>query len=401
MIWQRLRDDAADVVLDLSARRGRSLLLLSAVAFSCGALVAAAGVSATASRQISSDLAASGLDQVTVSVAPADTPAAAPVFPTDADERAAGVDLVLGAGTRLDVDRALANPTRTQSTTHNPQLVAQVDVLGATTGYLNAAEATTSSASTWMLDAGTHYKVVFLGPAAARTLGVPTGTADLSGYRIWLDGQPAEVAGILHSAPRIDLSNAVVIPYGEAVTVEGNDSQAHMLVRTAPGGGRPVADVIRTAIRPDATSELTVSNVVDFRSLRSGVQTQLSRLAAGIGALLLILTALLIANSMIVSVVARTSEIGLRRALGASRAAISRLFLIEGALTGVLGGLAGSAVGAGAVVTASAVNGWGAYMPWTLAITGPALGLTVGILASVYPAWRAGHISPATAIRVD
>lgn len=137
MIWRRLRDDASDVILDLAARRGRSLLLLSAVAFSCGALVAAAGISATASRQISSDLAASSLDQVTVSVAPTGTPPAGLTFPVDADQRAARVALVLGAGTRLDIDRAQASPTRTQPAARNPQPVAQVDVLGATTGYLS------------------------------------------------------------------------------------------------------------------------------------------------------------------------------------------------------------------------------------------------------------------------
>lgn len=104
---------------------------------------------------------------------------------------------------------------------------------------------------------------------------------------------------------------------------------------------------------------------------------------------------------MIVSVMSRTSEIGLRRALGSSHADIARLFLTEGAITGVLGGLAGAAVGVVGTVVTALVNGWSVSMPWWLPLIGLAIGAVVGVLASVYPALSAAKVNPATAIRAD
>jgi putative ABC transport system permease protein len=241
-----------------------------------------------------------------------------------------------------------------------------------------------------------------LGVGAARDLGIPT-TSDLTGYQVWVDGHVADVVGILHGSagPDTDLSAAVVVPYAEAVHHEGSDQQAQLLVRTVTGGGFPVSQVVRSALRPDDPGALTATQVADLAAVRAGVSTQLGRLAAGVGLLLLVLTGLLIANTMIVSVVARTSEIGLRRALGASRSDVAGIFVVEGGLTGVAGGLAGSAAGTAAVVAVSAAYGWSSYLPWWLVLAGPMIGLVVGVGAAAQSAFRAARISPATAIRVD
>lgn len=125
----------------------------------------------------------------------------------------------------------------------------------------------------------------------------------------------------------------------------------------------------------------------------------LGQQAAWIGGFLLILTMLLITNSMVVSVTSRTTEIGIRRALGASRSAIAITFLVEGALVGFLGGLAGSVLSALVVLAVSAFSGWSAFLSAVWLAGGPLLGTAVGVLASVYPAVRAARVQPAIAVR--
>ena len=222
------------------------------------------------------------------------------------------------------------------------------------------------------------------------------------GVRIWLNAQPYAVIGLLSDGQAVGLDDAVVVPHARAdalAVVAPIDTI--LLVRTDIGAAAPVARVIRDAIRPEAPETLTVSSVDDFRELRTGVSDQLARLSAGVGALLLALAMLLIANAMVVAVVSRTGEIGLRRALGASRAAVARIFLIEGGLAGGLGGLAGAAVGVFAALAVAAVNGWGFSFPTLLVLAAPVLGTGVGVLASAYPAWRAAGIAPAEALRSD
>ena len=393
-----------DVVVELSARRSRTALIVVAVALSTGALLASLGISSTAAQQIASSLAASTLDLVTVEVNPVETGpddaqaapggVPAPYFPADTQARAESVTLVEAAGLSIAVDR---NETTAVRRPGDPQEI-QVPVLGATPGFMRANEAAQQpSTTTWLLETDQH--VVLLGTSAAAELSIPI-SPDPTGHQIQIGDTLYQVVGFIDSG-RIDLSAYAVIPYGLAVDAMRSDATSSLLVRTAPGAGAPVAGVIRTAIRPDQPERLANSQVTNLSALRQGVDTQLSQFAAWIGAFLLVLTCLLIANSMIVSVVARTAEIGLRRALGASRAAVSAVFWGEGLVIGLVGGITGSAVGAVAVVAVSTANQWTAHLdPWTF-LYGPALGGLTGLLASAYPAWNVTRISPALAVRSD
>ncbi|WP_066466254.1 ABC transporter permease [Sanguibacter suarezii] len=392
-----------DVVVELSARRSRTALIVAAVALSTGALLASLGISSTAAQQIASSLAASTLDLVTVEVNPVETSsddaqtatggAPASYFPADTQARAESVTLVEAAGLSIAVDR---NETTAVRRPGDPQEI-QVPVLGATPGFMNANEAAQQSTTTWLLETDQH--VVLLGTSAAAELSIPI-SPNPTGHQIQIGPTLYQVIGFIDSG-RIDLGAYAVIPYGLAVDAMRSDASSSLLVRTAPGAGAPVAGVIRTAIRPDQPERLANSQVTNLSALRQGVDTQLGQFAAWIGAFLLVLTCLLIANSMIVSVVARTAEIGLRRALGASRAAVSAVFWGEGLVIGLVGGITGSAVGAVAVVAVSTANQWTAHLdPWTF-LYGPALGGLTGLLASAYPAWNVTRISPALAVRSD
>lgn len=393
---RQIGDDVADVLKDLNSRRGRSVLLVAAVALSTGALVTSFGVSETASRQISSDLAAAILDEISVTGAQGGGISSEPLFPPGAEERAMAVPGVTAAGLRLDLELSVARPRRFWE----GQARTDLQVFGATAGYLAAIDSDYDSNLGWALDETDPYSIVLLGVAAASELGIPVGFSG-PGYRIYVNGHPAEVVGVVGGLMDRDISRAVIVPYREAVMVAGGDSTARMIVATAPGSGAAVSDVIRAAVRPDMPSTLTASRVVDLKDTRRGVQSQLARLAGASGLLLLALTGLLMANAMVVSVVSRLPEIGLRRALGASRTGVLRLFLLEGGLVGALGGLGGSAIGLWSTLVVSLANGWSPELSPAAAAFGLFLGIGTGLLGSGYPASRASRVNPAEAIRFD
>ncbi|MBI9115725.1 ABC transporter permease [Sanguibacter suaedae] len=405
----RFAEVVRDVVIEMHARRMRAVLMMTAVALATGALVAAIAISSVAAHQVDADLAASTLDVVSVTVSgggtpgggtitPGDDPATGPVetFPRDAELRAENLDLVAGAGRRLDVTGLVpALVSRDGLPTDDP--VAGVSVAGMTSGYLRASAASVGDAPAWMLDGGEP--VVFLGPVAAEHLGIPV-TDDPTGLSVSIDGVSHSVVGFLHGGS-VDLAAVVAVPYTRAVGAVGDDRATRMLVRVERGAGAPISRAIRLALRPDAPERLTASQVVDVNQLRTGVTTQLDRLAAGIGGFLLMLTILLIANAMVVSVMARTSEIGVRRAMGASRRNVAALFLAEGALTGLLGGLAGSAFALVALVVVAAASSWTATVAAWWLVLGPGVGVLAGLISSLYPALRAATIQPALAVRSD
>lgn len=415
MVW--LRDLLSDLVIDYSGRRSRVLLLLVAVALSTGSLVTAVGVSQMAASQIDADIAASGTDLLTVEIAPAAVDDASPdvvveeaqrpgegasaqIFLPEALERVRAIDGVRAAGLRLPMSDGIhvrRNADADESSTLGYDLGSPVDVFGATSGYLAAYHVTPEEA--WMLDAVDPYDVALVGEGIAEELGIPVAAKELTGYRIYVDDHAYEVIGVVSSGPAA--ASGVVLPYRTALSTAGTDRDATLLVRTEPGASRPISEIVREAVLPARPDVLQVSAAIDLATLRTGVNEQLSRLAGAVGGLLLVLTVLLIANSMIVSVMARTAEIGLRRALGASSLDISVLFLADGGVIGALGGLAGSALGCAATVGIAIVNGWSAVLhPWYL-VAGPVVGLLVGIVASAYPSVRAARISPAEAVRVE
>lgn len=402
--WQVWAGDIVrDVMVEMDARRAKTALLLAAVTLSTGALVCSAAVSATVRQEVDAGLAASTVDLVAVTPARAQADVAGDgrsvrTLPVDAAACALRLDLVLAAGTRLDATGANTTVvSRRQPGTDGGQEVRGLTLVGMTSGYLDALRATGAPDQRFLLDSAR--KVVLLGGRAAQDLGVPT-SGDLRGVTVWINGEQYSVIGTLY-AEGVDLSRTVVVPYELVLASTGNDAQAQLLIRTAPGGGAPVAEVVRLAVRPDAPERLSVSAVVDVSDLRGGVSGAFDRYIAAAGAFLLAVTVLLIANSMIVSVTSRTAEIGLRRAMGASAGDIAAVVLTEGTMLGFCGGIGGSALAACVTVVVSAANGWAAVHPvWALA-AGPLLGAVAGLASSVYPAVRAARVQPAVAVRSD
>jgi putative ABC transport system permease protein len=402
-------DLVEDVLIELASRRTRAILMVVAVALSTGALQASAGISNQATSQIDADIAASTIDLVSVSVVPPSEQGGEDVvlgakestehiLPDNTEDRLAGIDLVVEGGRRLDVSEAksveVARVRGGQS--GGPGGIDDLpDVVAVTSGYLRAARIDAPPHLSFFLDR--RDPVVLLGRSAARMLGIAP-SAYPTGVQVWIEGRAFDVVGFVESG---ELDGAVVLPYWLGVEMVGDDTFSSVLVRTRPGAGPQVARAVVVALRPDVPERLAASQVVSVDQLRRGVSTQMGNLAAWTGAVLLALTTLLIANSMVVAVIARTAEIGLRRALGFSRRYVAGVFLVEGALIGVLGGLAGAALSSVAVVAAAAFNGWTAELSPFLVCVGPLFGVLVGLMASLYPSLRAAAVSPALAVRAD
>jgi putative ABC transport system permease protein len=249
--------------------------------------------------------------------------------------------------------------------------------------------------------------VAVLGAVAARRLGFDRVHADA---RVWLGGQWFYLAGILEPsvlAPEIDA--AALVGYAAAqrylghVSVERGEASAGppstIYVRAATAAVDEVQSVLAQTANPEAPNEVDVSQPSDALTARAAAQSALDSLFLGLGAVALLVGAVGVANIMIISVLERRSEIGLRRALGATRAQIRTQFLAEAVLLALLGGAAGVLAGAVATALYASSRDWAAVIPPEAWAGGIAAAIAIGAVAGLLPALRAARMSPTDALR--
>jgi putative ABC transport system permease protein len=255
------------------------------------------------------------------------------------------------------------------------------------------------------LNAGTAREpVTVLGAVAAAQLGVDRVHA---GQRIWLGGRWFNVAGILRPsplAPGIDNSALVGYPaaqrylgYAGAGNRPGPPTAIH--VRTASGREADVQPLLAPTANPEAPSEVNVSQPSDVLTARAAAAGAFDCLFLGLGVVALLVGAVGVANIMIISVLERRSEIGLRRALGATQGQIRTQFLGESILLAVIGGAVGVLAGAAATAVYASTKHWTVVVPVEAWAGGLASALLIGAFAGLLPALRASRLPPAVALR--
>jgi putative ABC transport system permease protein len=272
-----------------------------------------------------------------------------------------------------------------------------LDVQAATLGLLPVVGATVVHGA-YLNGATQNEPVAVLGAVAAQRLGIDR---VYPGERIWLGGQWFYVSGILSSAVLApDVDDSVLVGFPAAATYLGFDRHPTTIyVRTQTASVASVQGVLAATANPEAPNEVDVSQPSDVLTARAEAKGALNGLFLGLGAVSLLVGAVGVANIMLISVLERRSEIGLRRALGATRGHIRMQFLSEAILLALLGGVAGIALGVLATAIYASTKGWATVIP-TLAWTG-GLGaaLAIGALAGLLPAIRAARLSPTEALR--
>jgi putative ABC transport system permease protein len=385
------RDVVRVASVGLRTRKLRAALSSLGIAIGVAAIVAVLGLSSSSQAGLLAEIDRLGTNLLTVENGQSLFDEAAEL-PTTAPAMIARIGPVTEAGFTGATDaKAYRSPLIPAVNTNGlsvqaasldlPQAAGTSIARGA---YLNAATA--------------QEPVAVLGATAARRLGI---TRFYPGQRIWVGNQWFYIAGILRLAkltPEID--TAVLVGFPAAQTYLGfGGYPTTIYVRAHTDHVAAVQSVVAATAKPQAPNEVNVSRPSDALVARAKAKSALNTLFLGLGAVSLLVGAVGVANIMIISVLERRSEIGLRRALGATKGHIRIQFLSEAILLAILGGAVGVAFGALATVVYASTKGWTVIIPAVAWAGGFAAALAIGAVAGLIPALRAARLSPTDALR--
>ncbi len=409
------RDLAEEALTGLIQRPGRSVLTMLGTVLGVGAFVAVLGLTSTATGQIGksfsvlqdttvtvNDVGANAQQGGTGGTGTATVDSSGTDFPQDSDARLERLNGVVAGGVWWTVplgDPVIsADPDADAGSSQDQG--GSIALFAASPGALAAMQPTLQTGVLFNEFHQSHSEhVCVLGAPAARLLGI-TRVDDQPA--VFVNGTAYTVVGIISNTQRLpETLLGMIIPSQTALTAYGppTDSPAQALIRTQLGAAQLIARQAPLELRPDQPSLLQAVPPPDPQSLRDQVNTDLSGLFLVLAAICLVIGAVGIANTTLVAVLERTSEIGLRRALGARPRHISTQFLTESTALGALGGLVGTALGVGTVVATAVAKDWTAVLQPLAVLPAPLIGAAVGLVAGLYPAVRASRIEPLDALR--
>jgi putative ABC transport system permease protein len=245
-------------------------------------------------------------------------------------------------------------------------------------------------------DVSVRYPTVVLGSVAAERLGI-----DQPGARIQIGGEWFDVIGVMDSLTLgQDIDRSVLVGNQIAQSMFDNPTSPETVyLRADPDQVTNVEDVIPATANPDNPDQVQVSRPSDAIEAKAAASNAFTALFLGLGAVALLVGGVGIANVMVISVLERRSEIGLRRALGATKRHVAVQFLSEALLLSFLGGLGGVTLGALVTAGYDLTRGWAIVVPIVGLLGGLAAALLIGAVAGLYPALRAARLAPAEALR--
>jgi putative ABC transport system permease protein len=370
----------------LRSRPLRVVLSSLGIAIGIAAMVAVVGISSSSQAELERALAAMGTDML--SITPGSTllgdAATLPDDALDMIERIPPVTAASATGDLPDTDVYRTDRIPEGQTGGLTLLAAQLD-LPETVG------ATVADGS-WLNAATARYPAVVLGALAATRLGnVPT---------VYIDGRTYQVAGILDPvtlAPELD--NAVLVGWPAAKSYLGFDGHATTIyTRSVESQVENVRSVLAATTNPDSPSAVKVTVPSPILKAKQATKQSFNSLLLGLGAVALLVGGIGVANTMVISVLERRAEIGLRRSLGATRGQIRTQFVTESLLLSLLGGTGGVLAGFAVTAIYATTQHWPTVVPlWSIA-GGIGATLAIGAVAGLYPAVRAARLAPTEAL---
>jgi putative ABC transport system permease protein len=394
-IRSRLRP--ADVLrvggVGLRTRRLRTALSALGVAIGIASMVAVLGISASSQADLAGQLDTLGTNLL--SLGPGQT-----LFGQSAKLPAGAVGMV----GRLDgVQQATATAAVTASVYRSDRVPSEasggISVVAARTNLLGVLRGALGQGR--FLDAATErYPAVVLGATTAQRLGISDLT---STTQVWLGGHWFTVVGILEPLPLApELDSAALIGWPVAQQLFGttfDGKPTRLYVRAAPDRVGAVQSLLANASDPAHPEEVQVSRPSDALAARKAADNAFTTLFLGLGAVALLVGAVGIGNVMVIGVLERRGEVGLRRALGATRRHVGIQFLTESVLLSGIGGIAGALLGVAATVIYTTTRSVTLSVPPAAIASGVGSALIVGAVAGLYPAMRAARLTPTEALR--
>jgi putative ABC transport system permease protein len=377
--------------LGLRSRRARASLSVLGISIGIAAIVGVLGISQSSKSGLLNELGRLGN---LLTVQPGNT---AFGQQTELPTTSEGMVSRVGPVTNVTETGSISN-----TYVYRSSLVPTINTSGisltATDAALPATLGATLAHGTFLNSATARYPAVVLGAEAASLLGIhelanPT--------QVWIGGHWFTVVGILQRVELVSQMDSVAfIGFPIAEQYFGFDGHpTGLYLRAVPSQVNAVAAVLPATVNPANPSVVAVSFPSDILKAELVTKGAYNGLLLGLGAVALLVGGVGIANVMVISVLERRSEIGLRRALGASRRHVAEQFLTEAVLLSALGGLAGTLTGMAATVTYAASQHWSIQIPALALYGGVSAALLIGAIAGLYPSIRAARLSPTEALR--
>jgi putative ABC transport system permease protein len=397
----RLKDGLRVASVGLRARPLRAALSALGIAIGTAAIVGVLGLSSSSQAGLIAEINRLGTNLLTVEAGQSLTGAPAQL-PLEAPARITLLD---------NVERVAHTGLMENEKVYRSSMIPVGNTGGlevrATSLNLLSVLGTGVARGDWLNEGTARVPVAVLGTVAAGQLGIDRVYPD---QRIWLGGQWFNVAGILQPSPlEPGIDDSALIGYPAARKYLGYLSIVHgerktgppstIYVRVATGHEAAVQSLLAPTANPEASYEVAVSQPSDVLTARAAAAGAFDSLFLGLGVVALIVGAVGVANIMIISVLERRSEIGLRRALGATKAQIRTQFLAESILLAVIGGVVGVLAGAVATAVYASSKSWAVVIPVEAWSGGIVSAVLIGAVAGLVPAVRASRMSPTAALR--
>lgn len=378
-------------LIGIRTRKMRALLSALGISIGIATMVVVTGIPASSQADLLRTLSALGTNTLQAAPIDRDPPV---TLPEDAPAMVARIGPVLTASAVANTHSVIRRNDRTDA-----QDGLGLTVLASKSNLLTTLNGTVRSGR-FLDTTSERLPMVVLGSVAATRLGFSDLPAGTTKPQVMIGDQWFTVIGILHSvALNPDIDRAVLIGWNAARTLLHFDGHPTVIYLQAQEDYiEAVRAVLPATVDPQHPSDVQVTAPSDALAAKRATQTSFSALFLGLAAVALLVGGIGVANTLVISVLERRAEIGLRRALGAHRGQIRAQFLTEAVVLSALGGIGGTLLGITATTGYAWSQNWPVVIPAAATLAGLGGAALIGAVAGAYPAMRAARLMPTEAL---